>query len=116
MDKGTVTGPAARQSSGDATIGRVFREESGRSVATLIRVFGQIDIAEDAVQDAFAWRCTSGRRTACHRTRVAGSPRRRGDARSTGCAETSEAASCSGTSRRSTSRTDTGNGGGGTGA
>jgi RNA polymerase sigma-70 factor (ECF subfamily) len=36
------------------TIGRVFRQESGRSVAALIRVFGQIDIAEDAVQDAFA--------------------------------------------------------------
>jgi RNA polymerase sigma-70 factor (ECF subfamily) len=38
----------------EATIGRVFREESGRSVASLIRVFGQIDIAEDSVQDAFA--------------------------------------------------------------
>lgn len=37
-----------------AAIGRVFRAESGRSVATLIRVFGQIEIAEDAVQDAFA--------------------------------------------------------------
>jgi len=39
---------------GESTIGRIFRAESGRSVATLIRVFGQIDIAEDAVQDAFA--------------------------------------------------------------
>jgi RNA polymerase sigma-70 factor, ECF subfamily len=39
---------------GEAAIGRIFREESGRSVATLIRVFGQIEIAEDAVQDAFA--------------------------------------------------------------
>jgi RNA polymerase sigma-70 factor, ECF subfamily len=39
---------------GEAAIGQVFREESGRSVATLIRVFGQIEIAEDAVQDAFA--------------------------------------------------------------
>jgi len=38
----------------EATIGQIFREESGRSVATLIRVFGQIEIAEDAVQDAFA--------------------------------------------------------------
>jgi RNA polymerase sigma-70 factor (ECF subfamily) len=35
------------------TIGRVFREESGRSVAALIRAFGDIDIAEDAVQEAF---------------------------------------------------------------
>jgi len=37
-----------------AAIGQIFREEWGRSVATLIRVFGQIEIAEDAVQDAFA--------------------------------------------------------------
>ena len=38
----------------EATVGRVFREESGRSVAALIRVFGDFDVAEDAVQDAFA--------------------------------------------------------------
>jgi RNA polymerase sigma-70 factor, ECF subfamily len=38
----------------DAEIGRIFREESGRSVAALIRAFGDIDVAEDAVQDAFA--------------------------------------------------------------
>jgi RNA polymerase sigma-70 factor (ECF subfamily) len=37
-----------------AGVGRIFREESGRSVATLIRVFGDIDLAEDAVQEAFA--------------------------------------------------------------
>jgi RNA polymerase sigma-70 factor (ECF subfamily) len=35
-------------------IGRVFREEYGRAVSVLVRVFGDIDIAEDAVQDAFA--------------------------------------------------------------
>ncbi len=39
---------------GEAEIGRAFRAESGRSVATLIRIFGRIDVAEDAVQDAFA--------------------------------------------------------------
>jgi RNA polymerase sigma-70 factor, ECF subfamily len=38
----------------EAEIGRVFRAEYGRSVAALIRVFGDIDVAEDAVQDAFA--------------------------------------------------------------
>ena len=38
----------------EAAVGRVFREASGRSVATLIRVFGDIDIAEDAVQEAYA--------------------------------------------------------------
>jgi RNA polymerase sigma-70 factor (ECF subfamily) len=32
---------------------RVFRREYGRSIAVLVRVFGDIDIAEDAVQDAF---------------------------------------------------------------
>src|SRR5436305_2355128 len=32
----------------------VFREEYGRAVAVLARVFGDIDIAEEAVQDAFA--------------------------------------------------------------
>jgi RNA polymerase sigma-70 factor (ECF subfamily) len=36
-----------------AAIGRIFRAESGRSVAALISVLGQIDAAEDAVQDAF---------------------------------------------------------------
>jgi RNA polymerase sigma-70 factor (ECF subfamily) len=38
----------------EAEIGRIFREEWGRTLATLIRVFGDIDVAEDAVQDAFA--------------------------------------------------------------
>jgi RNA polymerase sigma-70 factor, ECF subfamily len=35
-------------------IERVFREEHGRAVASLVRVFGDIDVAEEAVQDAFA--------------------------------------------------------------
>ena len=34
-------------------IGRVFRAESGRAVASLVRFFGDIDIAEEAVQEAF---------------------------------------------------------------
>ena len=33
--------------------GRIFREEYGRAVSVLARVFGDIGIAEDAVQDAF---------------------------------------------------------------
>ncbi|MFJ4988246.1 RNA polymerase sigma factor [Streptomyces sp. NPDC088732] len=33
---------------------RVFRAEYGRAVAVLVRRFGDIDIAEEAVQDAFA--------------------------------------------------------------
>jgi len=33
---------------------RVFREQYGRAVSVLVRVFGDIDVAEEAVQDAFA--------------------------------------------------------------
>jgi RNA polymerase sigma-70 factor, ECF subfamily len=43
-----MSGPAP------ADVERVFREEYGRAVAVLTRVFGDIDTAEDAVQDAFA--------------------------------------------------------------
>ncbi|MCG8916002.1 sigma-70 family RNA polymerase sigma factor [Actinokineospora sp. PR83] len=35
-------------------IARVFREEYGRAVAVLVRSLGDIDLAEEAVQDAFA--------------------------------------------------------------
>jgi RNA polymerase sigma-70 factor, ECF subfamily len=33
---------------------RIFREESGRVVATLVRLFGDIDLAEEMAQEAFA--------------------------------------------------------------
>lgn len=36
-----------------AAIGWIFRAESGRAVAALISMFGDIDLAEDAVQEAF---------------------------------------------------------------
>jgi RNA polymerase sigma-70 factor, ECF subfamily len=36
-----------------AEIERVFRQEYGRAVASLVRVCGDIDLAEEAVQDAF---------------------------------------------------------------
>ena len=39
---------------GDGDIERVFRAEHGRAVAILVRVFGDIEVAEEAVQDAFA--------------------------------------------------------------
>jgi len=39
----------------DATVvERAYRESSGRAVATLVRLFGDIDLAEEAVQEAFA--------------------------------------------------------------
>jgi RNA polymerase sigma-70 factor (ECF subfamily) len=40
--------------SDDREIERVFRSESGRAVATLVRRFGDIDLAEEMVQEAFA--------------------------------------------------------------
>jgi RNA polymerase sigma-70 factor, ECF subfamily len=40
--------------SSDLPIERVFREEYGRAVAVLVRAFGDIDLAEEAVQEAFA--------------------------------------------------------------
>lgn len=45
---------------------RVFREVYGHAVATLVRVFGDITVAEDAVQDAFV--------VAAHRWRIEGTP------------------------------------------
>ncbi len=36
------------------TVERVFREESGRILATLIRTCGDFDLAEEAMQEAFA--------------------------------------------------------------
>jgi RNA polymerase sigma-70 factor, ECF subfamily len=48
-----LDGAAAATPDG-AEVGRIFREESGRSLAALIRAFGDIDVAEDAVQEAFA--------------------------------------------------------------
>ena len=37
-----------------ADLDRIFREEFGQTVATLVGVFGDVDLAEDAAQEAFA--------------------------------------------------------------
>jgi RNA polymerase sigma-70 factor (ECF subfamily) len=48
------TGPRlTARSTAHEVVDRVFREESGRAVATLIRVLGDFDLAEEAVQEAF---------------------------------------------------------------
>ncbi len=38
----------------ESEVERVFREEHGRAVSVLVRVFGDIGLAEEVVQDAFA--------------------------------------------------------------
>src|SRR5271165_3947733 len=45
--------PTASRPGSVPDIERVFREEYGRAVAVLVRVFGDIDVAEEAVQEAF---------------------------------------------------------------
>jgi RNA polymerase sigma-70 factor (ECF subfamily) len=47
---GELTGPAP---TAHDVVDRLFREEQGRAVATLIRVLGDFDLAEEAVQEAF---------------------------------------------------------------
>ena len=44
-------------------LARVFREDSCQVVASLVRLFGDIDIAEDAVQDAFVVAASTWRET-----------------------------------------------------
>jgi len=39
--------------SGDSSVERIFREVYGQVIATLVRAFGDITLAEDAAQDAF---------------------------------------------------------------
>ncbi|ACQ82326.1 putative RNA polymerase, sigma-24 subunit, ECF subfamily [Beutenbergia cavernae DSM 12333] len=76
-------------SSTPTAVAAVFREHHGRAVAVLVRAFGDIDIAEDAVQEAFVaalehwpdgpppspggWIITTARRKAIDRLRREGS-------------------------------------------
>jgi RNA polymerase sigma-70 factor, ECF subfamily len=51
-DRGTAIPGLSPSAAPD--VGRVFRTEYGRAVAVLTRLLGDIDLAEEAVQDAFA--------------------------------------------------------------
>lgn len=56
MDRETAAAPPPTPAGASAAapeVGRIFRQEYGRAVAVLTRVLGDIDAAEDAVQDAF---------------------------------------------------------------
>lgn len=46
--------PPMSPTSTRAAIDRVFREEAGRVIATMIKAVGDFELAQDAVQDAFA--------------------------------------------------------------
>ena len=71
----------------DATdLERIFREESGRVVATLVRLFGDIDIAEEMVQEAFLVASERWPETGLPPTPAAGSPPPPATAPSTACA------------------------------
>ena len=50
---GPDVAPGASSDAAHEAVDRLFREEQGRAVATLIRVTGDFDLAEEAVQDAF---------------------------------------------------------------
>ena len=64
----------------------VYRAESRRVLATLIRLLGDFDLAEEALHDAFGPRSSSGRARACRPIRARGWCRPAGSRRSTACA------------------------------
>ena len=64
----------------------VYRAESRRVFATLVRLLGDFDLAEEALHDAFAPRSSNGRATACRPIRARGSCRPAASRRSTASA------------------------------
>ena len=77
-----------RVGSGEESVAveRAFREERAGILATLIRHVGDFQLAEDAVQDAFAAAVATWPRDGFPQTRARGSRRLRDGERSTGCA------------------------------
>src|ERR1700736_1820257 len=51
---GMTTVPIECQLMTSSEIDKIFRDEAGRALATLIRLLGDFDLAEDALHDAFA--------------------------------------------------------------
>ena len=70
-----------------ADVARVFRAEYGRAVAVLVRLLGDIDLAEEAVQEAFVAAVRRWPEAGLPPSaRPAGSSRRPATGRSTGTA------------------------------
>ena len=70
----------------DAAVSDLYRQDWGRIVATLIRLTGDFDLAEEAAQEAFAAAVEQWARPACRSSRGRGSSRPRGTRRSTASA------------------------------
>ena len=83
-DVTTPDGPDA-----DAALSAAIRAEAGTIVASLYRLVGDFDVAEEAVQDAVVEALRAWRPAACPSGRAPGSRSRRGATPSTGCGATS---------------------------
>ena len=81
----TTAARRAALSAPGAAIDRLFRRESGQAVAALARAFGDLDRAEEAVQDAFVVALERWPRDGVPPTRRPGSRTPRATGRSTGC-------------------------------
>lgn len=53
-------------------VATVFRDEWGQILATLIRLTGNWDLAEDSAQDALRWPCSGGLETVFPAVRALG--------------------------------------------
>ena len=69
-----------------AAVDAIYRADSRRVLATLIRLLGDFDLAEEALHDAFAAAVERWPHEASRQTRGPGSSRRVASSRSTGCA------------------------------
>ena len=62
MPTGVSNGTVTQIPDAATVVDVVFREEYGRIIATLIRISGSFDLAEEALQEAFAVAATNWKR------------------------------------------------------
>ncbi len=53
-------------------IEKIYKSESGRVLASLIRILGDLDLAEEALQEAFLSRWKSGRKKVSRKIPIPG--------------------------------------------